>query len=160
MTLEGPFQYQIEFDHDHIKRVVGPNEAVNFAGKVAKAKHGKLYVVSEGHEILYVGKTSQPIRQRLNYGFKATGNKGYHGYPWREGRTRADLDIWVESDGGIGGDKFLETVEAEVAFLVRQELDQWPSGQTEIHFHRSDQLHRELAHNIVRICSEKRCQTA
>jgi len=42
----------------------------------------------------------------------------------------------------------METVEAEVAFLIRR-AGQWPSGQTEIHFHPSEQMHRKLAEAVV-----------
>jgi hypothetical protein len=46
--------------------------------------------------------------------------------------------------------KELETVEAEVVFLIRC-AGQWPRGQTEIHFHPSEKEHRDLAAKIVKL---------
>lgn len=56
--------------------------------------------------------------------------------------------MWVE-EGSDGGLNDLETVEAEVVFLIRQEYGQWPEHQTEIHFHRSSAEHRKLARMVV-----------
>jgi hypothetical protein len=39
-------------------------------------------------------------------------------------------------------------VEAEVVFLIRC-AGQWPPFQTEIHFHASDPVHRQVAAKIV-----------
>ena len=44
---------------------------------------------------------------------------------------------------------FIETVEAEVVFLIRQEYGQWPEHQTEIHFHKSNDIHRKAAEDII-----------
>ncbi len=45
--------------------------------------------------------------------------------------------------------KDIETVEAEVVFLIRQRTDQWPKYQTEIHFHQSNNAHRAAAQAIL-----------
>jgi hypothetical protein len=42
----------------------------------------------------------------------------------------------------------VETIEAEIVFLIRQR-GQWPSHQTEIHFHPSRPYHRKAAEAIV-----------
>jgi hypothetical protein len=44
----------------------------------------------------------------------------------------------------------IETVEAEVVFLIRN-ADQWPLHQTEIHFHPSTQVHREAAAAVMSV---------
>jgi hypothetical protein len=60
-----------------------------------------------------------------------------------------NLDIWyLEGDDIKGTD--LETIEAEVVFLYRQESGQWPQAQTEIHFHPSDIIHRDCARQIIK----------
>jgi hypothetical protein len=43
----------------------------------------------------------------------------------------------------------IETVEAEVVFLARS-AGQWPLCQTEIHFHRSEEVHRDIAAAVWR----------
>jgi hypothetical protein len=42
----------------------------------------------------------------------------------------------------------IETVEAEVVFLIRSK-GQWPLFQTEIHFHESSEQHRMIAAAII-----------
>ncbi|WP_208456081.1 hypothetical protein [Burkholderia ubonensis] len=42
----------------------------------------------------------------------------------------------------------IETIEAEVVYLVRQ-AGQWPKFQTEIHFHPSSADHRQWASTIA-----------
>jgi hypothetical protein len=42
----------------------------------------------------------------------------------------------------------IETVEAEVVFLIRS-AGQWPLHQTEIHFHLSTQVHRDIAATVM-----------
>jgi hypothetical protein len=42
----------------------------------------------------------------------------------------------------------IETIEAEVVFLIRA-AGQWPTHQTEIHFHESNEEHRAIAHSIM-----------
>lgn len=44
----------------------------------------------------------------------------------------------------------VETIEAEIVFLIRQMGGQWPAHQTEIHFHASESRHREAAETIAR----------
>ena len=64
----------------------------------------------------------------------------------------AVLDVWAEEprEGKDPADMLgIETVEAEVVFLLRQKLCQWPEYQTEIHFHPSGPVHRELARRIL-----------
>lgn len=59
------------------------------------------------------------------------------------------LDIWCDSDPLTPQSvRDIETVEAEVVFLIRQ-AGQWPEFQTEIHFHPSNEGHREAARRIL-----------
>jgi hypothetical protein len=88
------------------------------------------------------------MANRLRFGLRADGKGGYYGYPWR-GQTDLDLDIWYLDDAPpTKAAKELECIEAEVVFLTRQKLDQWPKFQTEIHFHASEKFHRDAAARI------------
>jgi len=88
-------------------------------------------------------------------GFKATGENGYHGYAWRRQLTSAELYLWCQEDPPAENvDRDIETVEAEIVFLVRQ-AGQWPAFQTEIHFHTSTQIHRDAAAQIWRTLTQK-----
>jgi hypothetical protein len=89
------------------------------------------------------------MSSRLSFGFRAKGKGGYHGYKWKKLRHRLNLSIWTaELEGNITTLRDLETVEAEVAFLCRQQSGQWPEFQHEIHFYPSLDLHRDAAREI------------
>lgn len=85
---------------------------------------------------------------RLRGGLKADGAHGYHGYSWGKKNQEICLDVWY-LDGEDIRPADLETIEAEVVFLYRQESGQWPQEQTEIHFHPSANIHRECARQVV-----------
>ena len=73
--------------------------------------------------------------------------------------THAFVDIW-RLDGEIANCKDVEkTVEAEVTFLIRKLFGQWPKYQTEIHFHQSDDEHRNAAKMIVDKYRSASCPT-
>jgi hypothetical protein len=109
----------------------------------------KLYTVSHEATLLYVGITQQRIGTRLKYGFRAEGKSGYHGYKWKLLRHEIRLDIWTARllDGSAKL-RDLETVEAEVAFLCRQQSGHWPKFQHEIHFYQSNEHHRAAAKTV------------
>jgi hypothetical protein len=119
----------------------------------ANTKLPKLYVVVADGELIYVGVTRRPMRERLYSGWNASGKNGYYGYAWRHTHTEADLYVWCHENAPDGSSLDLETVEAEVAFLIRS-AGQWPRSQTEIHFHPSEKEHRELAARIVKVCAK------
>lgn len=59
------------------------------------------------------------------------------------------MDIWCHEDAPQErADRDVETIEAEVVFLIRQ-ARQWPRFQTEIHFHESNDEHRRIAAKIA-----------
>jgi hypothetical protein len=115
-----------------------------FSG-LATRKIPKLYVVVAEGRVVYVGITRQTMSSRLRYGFTATGNHGYHGYAWPHKHTQASLYVWAAHEDAGSSLLDVETIEAEVVLLVRQKTRQWPSCQTEIHFHPSSQVHRKAA---------------
>jgi hypothetical protein len=58
------------------------------------------------------------------------------------------MDVWCHEDASSEGTLDIETVEAEVVFLIRG-AGQWPLHQTEIHFHTSTQVHRDAAAKVM-----------
>lgn len=96
-----------------------------------------------------MGHTKRSVRARLYEGWNATGKHGYHGYRVRHGNAKAVLSIWCHMDAVDRNERDIETVEAEVVFLIRS-LGQWPEFQTEIHFHQSTKIHRKIAEDIMR----------
>ena len=146
MKVEGPDRFTITihaggsppFD------IRDADGATKFSGR-ATSKLPKLYVVTAAGDIIYVGITKQSMRPRLRLGWQETGQKGYHGYPWRHHHTEATLDNWYQMmPAAISSLLDIETVEAEVVYLIRQK-GQWPAYQTEIHFHASSDEHRAVA---------------
>ncbi|WP_246401118.1 hypothetical protein [Rhizobium hidalgonense] len=83
----------------------------------------------------------------MRLGWKAAGKTGYYGYQWRHSGAEAKLHIWAHEDAVNRSHLDMETVEAEVVFLIRQ-AGQWPLFQTEIHFHPSNEMHRQIAAQI------------
>jgi hypothetical protein len=102
--------------------------------------------------IVYVGVTKQKMAARFRLGWRAAGESGYYGYAWRHQAATGRLLVWCLPDGTVDEPKrFIETVEAELVYLVRKS-GQWPRFQTEIHFHTSESRHRELAELIFEVC--------
>jgi hypothetical protein len=148
MRIIGPERYILSFDAEKFT-VCCPKGTAKFSG-LATSRLPKLYIVSVDRQPIYVGITRQSMRTRFRMGFNATGENGYHGYAWRHNFTEATLDIWCHKDAPAeNAERDIETVEAEIVFLARL-AGQWPPGQTEIHFHPSNERHREVAAAIWR----------
>jgi hypothetical protein len=139
MKISGPEHFKLTFDAKKC--------TAKFSG-FANMRLPKLYVVVAKGEVIYVGITKRKMRERLYGGWNANGKNGYHGYAFRHTHTEADLYVWCHEDAQESSSLDLETVEAEVAFLIRSD-GQWPCGQTEIHFHPSGKEHRDLAASIM-----------
>jgi hypothetical protein len=147
VRITGPERYRLVFDARSFA-VTAVNGTPRFSG-IATSKKPKLYIVSVDEKPIYVGVTKQSIRNRLRFGWNADGKGGYYGYAWRHGLTEALLDVWCHEDAPADNAALdIETVEAEVVFLIRH-AGQWPPYQTEIHFHPSSQVHRDVAATIM-----------
>lgn len=106
----------------------------------------KLYTVSKGNSLLYVGVTKQSMASRLRYGFKANPKKGYHGYKWKILEDTLRLSVWAAKQNDVYISlREMETIEAEVAYTCRDQSGQWPTHQHEIHFFPSEPWHRDAA---------------
>ena len=149
MQLRGPYTYRLTFTEDEITKVDN-DERGKFRDPVTQRRRPKLYVISHSQRPIYVGTTTRPIRSRLNDGFNADPKttNGYYGYPWKQ-LGQVTIDVWMlDLDIGTDPKHEAETLEAEVAFLIRQS-GQWPKYQSEIHFHQSQDSHRVAAKTIV-----------
>lgn len=147
MLITGPERFKLTFDATAFV-VTSAKGTAKFSG-IATSKKPKLYIVSIDGEPIYVGVTRQSIRNRLRFGWNAAGKGGYYGYAWRHALTEAFIDVWCHDDAsGKNPALDIETVEAEVVFLIRC-AGQWPTYQTEIHFHLSSKIHRDVAARIM-----------
>jgi hypothetical protein len=153
MKLTGPDQYHLTIT-DGSAIVTARDGTPHFVAPATTRGLFKLYVASKDTVLLYVGVTSQSMSVRLRGGLTADGNHGYHGYSWGKKNHTIRLDIWY-----LNGDDItsidLEAIEAEVVFHYRQEFDQWPAEQTEIHFRQSNVTHRECAKQILEALKRK-----
>lgn len=151
MNISESERYKLINISDTFFEVVCAKGTSNFSG-IATSKKPKLYIVSVNEIPIYVGITKQSMRNRLRLGWNANGENGYHGYAWRRGLfNEVNLDIWCHEDAPEGNSTLdIETIEAEVVFLIRRDTQQWPLHQTEIHFHPSTPIHREIASRIMK----------
>ena len=152
MKLSGPERYELTWEKPASSAtVVLPVEKPKFSG-IATSMKPKLYIASVDEKPFYVGVTRQPLRNRLSLGWRARGRAGFWGYAWRHHLCKAFLDVWCDEDPPArDGDPpmlAVETLEAEVVFLIRRK-GQWPEHQTEIHFHPSSEIHRNVAEAVV-----------
>jgi hypothetical protein len=149
MTLNEPQNYWIELLEGGSYRLLSTTGGCSFAKPATVRGVAKLYTLSDAGTLIYVGIAKQPMSSRLNFGFKANGESGYHGYKWKNLQQRLYLSVWTaQIDGEYAPLRELETVEAEVVFLCRLQSGRWPLYQHEIHFYPSDELHREAAKTI------------
>jgi len=149
VTLEGPFIYRLEYRDRCLQSVKDEQGcATKFAPPMTKVGF-KLYIVCRLSVVLYVGVTNRPIRDRLRFGENPNGASGYHGYKWMDQPGPYELFIWNVKGGGDNQRMEIETLEAEIVYAVRAKIGQWPSGQTEIHFHESSNEDRRLSEEIL-----------
>ncbi len=150
IQLSGPEKYFIKFTPEEITDIASDDGTTEFSPRVRKSGP-KIYVVHESQTPVYVGQTTSSIAARLSKGSKQdpSKNHGYSGHQWRRSLCQANIDIWIlQFEDKSTAKRDLETIEAEVVFLLRQR-GQWPRYQTEIHFHQSNALHRQTSEQIV-----------
>lgn len=143
MYFEGPYCYSLFLSGSQKKRVLSRKEqdgiVVDFGKPVTQYKHPKIYILKDGERVVYVGYSSQSIRARIDGGLRAKGENGYHGYKWQ---WEEELELLVFMFTPFVGNKekddqyklFVEAIEAELVFLIRQKTGNWPECQNEIHF--------------------------
>jgi len=128
-------------------------DVTTFVSPVTKNKVQKLYVIKHNNEMIYAGITSQSVSNRLRYGITANGNKGYHGYMWKDLNKGESLDIliWLFEDMKRIE---VESIEAELVYLYRKEKGRWLEYQQEIHFHNSGEDVQGTAEDIFKIINK------
>ncbi|WP_149304910.1 hypothetical protein [Pareuzebyella sediminis] len=145
MNYKGPICYTLFLTGDEKNRTIyqkmSEGKVANFTAPVTAKLTPKIYVLQHNGKPVYVGYASQSIGTRLNQGLKADGKKGYHGYKWKQA-DELKLMVFVFEQKLKGkkdnADKpyilFVEAVEAELVYKIRQETGKWPAFQNEIHF--------------------------
>ena len=146
MRIDGPERYQLTFTPE-VFTVLCAKGTNKFSG-LSTSDLPNLYIASIDNKPIYVGITKQSIRNRLRLGWNAKGESGDYGYAWPHGHTTVVLDVWCHSDAVERNERDIETVEAEVVYLICA-AGQWPAFQTEIHFYPSSSRHREVAAEIM-----------
>lgn len=149
LQLAAPQRYALLVNDDGSYSLSSGGVQCRFMPPASTRGIAKLYTLSLNRELVYVGIAEQPMSSRLNFGFKANGRGGYHGYKWKTLRVPITLHVWTAQRAEASATlRELETVEAEVAFLCRQVSGQWPVYQHEIHFYPSSERHRIAARTI------------
>lgn len=149
MNLSGPFSYHLSISNNGSTYSHHPESGNATFTSPVTTRSPKIYIANVDGIPIYIGQTVQNIRARLRLGFNADGANGYYGYTWRHHHSQVKLDVWILE--GADEDREIldvETIEAEIVYLIRQNKGQWPAFQTEIHFHRSEPIHRNLALGI------------
>lgn len=149
MKLNSPQNYTLSLLPEAGYELLQDSKKVTFSKPASTSGVAKLYTLSLAGKLLYVGIAQQPMSGRLNFGFKAKGKGGYHGYKWKHLKHNLKLSIWTASSN----DEYvslreMEIIEAEVAYLCRHNSGQWPEYQHEIHFFPSSTIHRDTAMRI------------
>lgn len=139
----GPYKYKILLAGDANNRKVDKRiyneKAINFSSPLTDNYLPKLYVISIDKEIVYVGYTFQSMTTRLNSGLKANGKSGYK---WKNVQDELELSVFVFQ--ALYGKPtkeykkyylFIEALESELVYLVRNKTGNWPKYQNEIRCH-------------------------
>lgn len=146
-----PERYQLKIKDKKIESIKLNREVVKtFKKPVTHSKCPKLYAVKSKGEVIYIGITSQSIRNRLNYGLQAEGEQGYYGYKWK---NLKDVEVYIWCFPKKKPAK-VEAIEAELVYLFRKNKHKWPKYQTEIHFHNASNKEKETANSIFNILNQ------
>ena len=155
MDIDSEHSYTLQITGDAyrlIGAIISKDLAVAFHQSLTIKNIPKIYIIHINNQIYYVGYAGQPIAARLRYGLKPKSAKGYGGYKWKnENEVSITIFTFSSSDTTLTYAEqrlFVEAVEAEVVYGIRNRTGHWPEYQNEIHFnnHNTDE---------VRICAEK-----
>jgi hypothetical protein len=107
------------------------------SAKLIRSKLPKIYLLKSNDEFLYVGYASQSLYTRLGQGFRANGERGYHGYKWKK-LEKLELYVFIFPFLADTSPKesrtYFEAIEAELVYQIRMQTGKWPLYQNEIHF--------------------------
>jgi len=142
-----PYEYTLTIKNKSINEIRDKaNNKVRYFDPVltAKKKTSKIYVLKIKKDVLYIGQTIQSMRTRLTQGLHAKGKNGYHGYKWK---NNEDVKLYVFCFQKMETKK-LESIEAELVFLVRNNTGKWALAQNEIHFNNNFEEAKKIAFKI------------
>ncbi|MGL2967401.1 hypothetical protein [Flavobacterium sp. XGLA_31] len=115
-------------------------------GAALQKERRKLYIVYHNNELLYVGEANTSIKTRFqrscssfnHYIIKGKARGGYKGYKWlhKIDNPQRSLNVAVATFSAEYDDKrdFIEAIEGELVYLIRNKHGYWPKFQNEIHF--------------------------
>ena len=123
----------------------------------------KLYIIHFENEYLYVGEANTSIKTRFqrgcasfNYFMKnEKARNGYKGYKWlnkeknQERNLTVSVVIFTEDFDHDEKRGFIEAIEGELVYLIRQKFGYWPKFQNEIHFSNCNGA-KEIAEGILK----------
>lgn len=147
----------IDFDDNTCRIELFPKE-----GDAALLKERrKLYMVYFDKQVLYVGEAHTSIKTRFQRGCNAfnyykrnndIARNGYKGYKWlnREFNSHRNLTVGVVtfSEKYDFNREFIEAIEGELVYKIRNKTGYWPKFQNEIHFSNCDGAN-EIAEEIL-----------
>lgn len=129
-------------------------------GNALLKERRKLYIIHSEIEFLYVGEANTSIKTRFqrgctsfNYFTKnAKARNGYKGYKWlnkaNNHKRHLIVSVAIFNDSYDEKRDFIEAIEGELVYLIRQESGRWPKFQNEIHFSNCDGA-CEIAEDIL-----------
>ena len=95
LRLSAPQQYTLQLYDGGGYSLSADGLQCKFAAPASTRGIAKLYTLTRNKTLVYVGIAEQPMSSRLNYGFKANGKGGYHGYKWKTLRDLLTLSVWT-----------------------------------------------------------------
>ncbi|MCG9791159.1 hypothetical protein [Flavobacterium algicola] len=119
----------------------------------------KLYIIHFENDFLYVGEAYTSIKTRFQRGCTSFNyfirNKktrgGYKGYKWLDKvnnlKRNLTVSVVVFNEEYDSKRHFIEAIEGELVYLIRQKSGYWPKFQNEIHFSNCDGA-KEIAEDI------------
>lgn len=122
-------------------------------GEAFLKERRKLYLVYRDTEVLYVGEAHTSIRTRFQRGcssynhyiIKGKARGGYKGYKWLDKNENPQRNLTVcvitfpQGYDDKEKRKFIEAIEGELVYLIRNKTGTWPKFQNEIHFSNCDE---------------------
>lgn len=146
----------IDFEDNTCKTELNPKKGLAFLNE-----RRKLYLVNHDVKILYVGEANTSIKTRFQrgctaYNFYKRNNDiargGYKGYKWlnKEHNSHRNLTVSVVTfpEKYDNNREFIEAIEGELVYLIRNKFGYWPKFQNEIHFSNCDEA-KEIAVGIL-----------
>ena len=85
MEAKNYHKYKIKLEHRSVASIEADGQKLrSFIEPDNRDELPKLYVVKSRAEVVYIGQTTQNMRDRLRQGLKAQGKSGYYGYMWKD----------------------------------------------------------------------------